>query len=298
MIHLVMTNRFTGGNMKLRPTHLLALTAAASIGLATPAIAYGAPGETETPVTTEAPVRLGIGLTTAQHLVTFKVNDPWTAEDIGEISGLVGDEDIVGIDYRVQDGLLYGLGNAGGVYTFEGVVGTKVSQLSVALTGAFWGVDFNPVDGLLRVVSDNGQNLIHDLETADADPLTDGNTVEEAALEASAIAYENIDSDATTGTRLLDIDTDLNQTSHQSTDTEGVLTLVGPLGIDVQDNAGFDIYSTLDANGAAASNKGVAALSYAGVFGLYDIDLVTGAAKAICDFPDELQVTDLAVQLS
>jgi hypothetical protein len=302
MIHLVMTNRFTGGNMNARPTHLLALFAAASVGLATPAIAWAEPAAP----TTETPVRMAIGLTASQHLVSFKVNDPWTSVDLGEITGVDDDEDIVGIDYRVEDGLLYGLGDDGGVYSFDGVVGTKVSELTVDLTGTHWGVDFNPVTGLLRIVSDDGQNLIHDLELGT--PEIDGTTTEETdlnyvgganpALGVSAIAYENVDTDATTDTRLLDIDTNLDQTVHQFPEADGVLTLIGKLGIDAQNNAGFDIYSTLDENGVAVSNTGVAALSVAGVYGLYGIDLETGAAKAVCDFPDELQVTDLAVQLS
>lgn len=62
------------------------------------------------------------------------------------VSGLLGDATLIGIDYRVQNNLLYGVGNAGGVYTINPNIGnaTKVSQLSVALDGASFGVDFNP----------------------------------------------------------------------------------------------------------------------------------------------------------
>ncbi len=48
--------------------------------------------------------------------------------------GCEGDERLVGIDYRVQDGKLYGVGDAGGVYTIDDTgAATKVKQLSVEL---------------------------------------------------------------------------------------------------------------------------------------------------------------------
>ena len=202
--------------MNLRPTHLLSLFAAVSVGLAAPAFAYGAPA------TGEAPVQTAIGLTTDQHFVTFKVNDPWTSADIGAITGLVEGETILGIDYRVQDGLLYGVGSLGGVYSFEGTAGTRVSQLTVALEGTAFGVDFNPVADRLQILSDTGQNLSHDLQLGldvDVDPATvDGETVVDVTLAypatanavagvAAVIAYTNNDLDETTDTTLVGIDT-------------------------------------------------------------------------------------------
>ena len=65
---------------------------------------------------------------------------------------------LVGIDYRVQNGALYGVGIAGGLYMLNpnDAVATKVGQLSVALSGTNFGVDFNPAANALRVISDNG----------------------------------------------------------------------------------------------------------------------------------------------
>ena len=55
-----------------------------------------------------------IGLTSDQRLVSFNSNAPkLTFKSIGTIAGLSGDTGLVGIDYRVQDGLLYGVGDAG-----------------------------------------------------------------------------------------------------------------------------------------------------------------------------------------
>jgi len=90
------------------------------------------------------------------------------------ITGLSGDTRLLAIDHRVQGGLMYGLGEKGGIYTIKtppqtsDVVVTKVSQLRVALYGTNFGSDFSPAADRLRVVSDNGQNLRHNLD----DPTT------------------------------------------------------------------------------------------------------------------------------
>ena len=86
-----------------------------------------------------------IGLTADQQIVRFGVNSPRDARVVGQVRGLVGDTRLVGIDYRVQDRKLYGVGNLGGIYTLTSTgAATKVSQLTVALMGTNFGVDFNP----------------------------------------------------------------------------------------------------------------------------------------------------------
>ncbi len=54
-------------------------------------------------------------LTSDGRLLCFKRRGASRARDIGYISGLSGgDSALIGIDFRVQDGLLYGVGNGGG----------------------------------------------------------------------------------------------------------------------------------------------------------------------------------------
>jgi hypothetical protein len=58
-----------------------------------------------------------VGLTTDGRLVRFDAATPGRTRSIGRLKGLTGDRSPVGIDYRVQDGKLYGVGNAGGIDT-------------------------------------------------------------------------------------------------------------------------------------------------------------------------------------
>ena len=60
-----------------------------------------------------------VGLTSNQRLICFEDDDPGDAEKIGKVRGLVGDDRLVGIDYRPATGDLYGLGNNGGVYVVD-----------------------------------------------------------------------------------------------------------------------------------------------------------------------------------
>ena len=61
-----------------------------------------------------------IGLTDDGRLVSFKARSPEKTRDIGSVKGLTGtDTALIGIDFRVQDGKLYGVGNGGGVYTID-----------------------------------------------------------------------------------------------------------------------------------------------------------------------------------
>ena len=79
-----------------------------------------------------------IGLTgDGRALVWFRGNDPDKVRSIGTVGGLLDDTRLIGIDFRVQNGKLYGVGDRGGIYTIgtEDAKASKVSQLTVALSG-------------------------------------------------------------------------------------------------------------------------------------------------------------------
>lgn len=235
-------------------------------------------------------------------MLSFRTDNPERNDWVKRITGLAGDSAVVGIDFRVQDGKLYAVGNKGGIYTIgiPSTIATKVSQLGADLYGTKFGVDFNPAADRLRVISDNGQNLRHN--------LGDHSTIEDTTLTTppstgpakgvTAAAYTNNDLNNTTNTTLVDLNTVTDQVVIQSPANSGFLVATGSLGVDAGLDAGFDIYSDLN-NGKTVSATAFAVLTPAGGFQtLYTVDLLTGAAAPASDpgaFP--LDVSDIAVAL-
>jgi hypothetical protein len=240
-----------------------------------------------------------VGLTADGRLVCFKDRKPDNAREIGMVTGLEGpDTALIGIDFRVQDpGKLYAVGNGGGIYTIDLATADAdpVNALSVALTpGSFFGVDFNPAADRLRIVSDAGLNLRHNVNLG-------GTTTADAALAYTAgitatgingAAYVNNDLDPSTGTTLFDIDSDLDQVALQSPPNNGSLVATGKLGVDTAAPVGFDIFSATAA-GITVANHAFASLNVGGVSGFYRVDLLTGAASLIDIFDDP--VVDIAL---
>ncbi len=237
-------------------------------------------------------------------MTMFTTDQPQVLNWLRTIQGFKGDTAAIGVDFRVQDGLMYLVGNKGGIYTVKtppqvpDVTITKVSQLTVPLYGTNFGVDFNPAADRLRVTSDNGQNLRHDLNAhstiMDADlstPPTPGVT-----KGVSASAYTNNDLNPDTVTTLFDIGTMTDQVLIQSPANNGLLAPTGKLTVDAGADAGFDIFSTLS-GGKAITATGFAALTSSnGTSSLYTINLLNGTATSIGQFP--LTITDIAVSLT
>ncbi len=212
------------------------------------------------------------------------------------ITGLSTDTSLVGIDFRIQDGNLYGVGNAGGIYVIDTSSGaaTKVSQLTVALSGAFFGVDFNPAADRLRIISDTGQNLRHNVN-AGGTTATDATLTYTgpAATGVTGAAYTNNDLDTNTGTILYDIDSSLDQLVIQAPPNNGTLNLVGKLVLDTSSAVGFDIFTP-----RRGDARGLASLTADDTVGLYRINLFTGQAAFVGVFRSSNRVVDIAVQLA
>ncbi|MFI7315770.1 DUF4394 domain-containing protein [Streptomyces venezuelae] len=258
-----------------------------------------------------APSLRAFGITgDGTQMATFTTDRPNVLDWVRDIVGLSGDTALIGIDFRVQNGLMYGVGDKGGIYTIKtppavpDVVITKVSQLQYSLHGTNFGVDFNPAADRLRVISDNGQNLRHNLNdhTTVQDlnlttPPTEGTT-----KGVSAAAYTNNDLNGATGTTLFDINTASDQIAIQSPANNGTLAPTGSLGLDAQANAGLDIFSS-PSGGKTVTNAAYATLTASGATrpSLYTVNLFTGDATLVSDtlgsrFP--LNITDLAISLT
>lgn len=252
-----------------------------------------------------------VGLAADGRLLCFSDARPGSVRTLGTVSGFTGDDTrLVGLDFRPQDGLLYGVGNAGGLYRVDTGNGqlAAVGQLSALPDPAAtaFGVDFNPAANALRIVSSTGQNLRQSFAnfelglplaaTAVDSPLGYTTTATPGPLAAgiAGAAYTNNDLVDTTGTSLFVLDTLLAQAALQSPANAGFLVATGKLGA-TPAAAGFDIYSVLRGN-VTVAQRALAALTVDGTPGLYDVDLLRGAAtlRGTIGAP----VVDIAVPLN
>jgi Domain of unknown function (DUF4394) len=228
------------------------------------------------------------------------------------VSGLADGETLVGIDFRPATGVLYGVGRIGGsgsgqLYTIDLKNGfaTAVGMRAIPLLGAAFGVDFNPVPDLLRIVSDAGQNIrvrpadgaVAGVDTNVAYPLA-GDPNANRLARVVAVAYTNPDGDLQTNTVLHDID--VNRAADADRDGDvlgiqvppngGVLNTVGNLGVDADDLVAFDI---------GPDNEALAAIRPLGSASsrLYVIDLPSGNAIDLGRIGKDELIVGLAIQL-
>lgn len=252
-----------------------------------------------------------VGLTADGRLLCFPVNSADKAEVVGAVTGLgSADAALIGIDFRVQDQRLYGVGSGGGVYTIDPTTGaaTFVNQLTVALDPAAtaFAVDFNPAADRLRILADTGQNLRHNVNpggvTLSDAPLTVmAGTMVVTATAVTGAAYTNNDLAPATGTTLYDVATTQDQVVVQSP-PNGIpgaaaanLVPTGALGVDTGLATGFDVY-TVVVDGVAVDNLGFGVLTTGGTAGFYAINIQTGQATPLDAFDD--LVTDVAIPLN
>lgn len=237
------------------------------------------------------------GLTNTNGLIQFDSASPQDISfAIDHIGGLVANDDLIGIDFRPANGLLYAVGTGGGaagsarVYTINTSTGvaTIVSTMDVSLNGSRFGFDFNPVPDRLRITSNSDQNLRVNVDT--------GITTVDSSLSYQAgdpffgqnpnviaSAYTNSFGPSPRtpppGTDLYGIDSVRNTLVLQVNPNAGLLMTIGALGIDVSQLSGFDIFFDSDTQ----TNIGFAALQdiTEGVSRFYTIDLATGLATPV-----------------
>lgn len=247
-----------------------------------------------------------VGLVGGTGLTLFSSTTPATTGQVRMIQGLMG-ETLVGIDVRPATGMLYGLGNMGGIFTISLAQGeanaTRVAGLvdamgmPVMLAGSAFGIDFNPVPDRLRVVSDARQNLRINVDTGltisdgllTYDPM-DPNAGSMPRLVAAAYTNSFAPSPRTPppGTTLFYIDSALDILVTTTLPNAGIVTTVGMAGRP-NDATGFDISGV----------SGIAYASWAGGDGrdrLFTLDLMTGMPMlAGLIGPGNLGITDIAV---
>ena len=229
-------------------------------------------------------------VTSGNRLIGFNENNPGQPRRVLSLFGLQGGEQLLAIDFRPADGRLYGLGSTGRIYQLDIRNGAasfvcRLSATGTGLSGADFGMDFNPVADRLRIVSDAEQNLRVEL-TAGAGGVCNTAAADSALAPAGAVvavAYANSLAGAS-ATTLFGIDSASDALVRIGADPAaggacpgatgnpncGVVTPVGSLGVDASGLAGFDI--------DGANDHAVAALNVGGVSQLYTINLASGAA--------------------
>jgi len=245
-------------------------------GVPPPASPSSAPGDT-------------LALTTNSRIVSFNKASPSLLSSQA-ITGLQAGETLLGIDIRPSDGMVYGLGSTGRVYTINVGTGAATMKSMLAadpadvatatdpafttLTGTEFGIDFNPVVDRMRVVSDTGTNLRIDVDK--------GLVITDRGLNTGNVSRAGITDAAYTNsfgvacrTTLFFLDTTNNRLVVTNDPNNGVLTDVGNLGITAGTVNGFEV--TTGSNG---TNTAVAALTVGNSQSIYTVNLTNGTVTA------------------
>jgi hypothetical protein len=232
-----------------------------------------------------------IGLTDSNSLVLFNPDNPSRTRSVS-VTGVSGN--LLGIDIRPANGLLYGITDENDIYIIDIRTGEAnlVSSLSpIEFEGGFEsGFDFNPVPDRLRLVGSNDQNFRINIDTgaiAPLDPMAPAFSPDGTLAYApgddnfgvdpniTAAAYTNSfapSPDPTRMTQLFGIDSALDVLVLQSPPNNGVLVTIGSLGVDFDTVGGFDILSDgMGGNIAYAASNST----------LYSIDLSNGSAGTL-----------------
>lgn len=136
-------------------------------------------------------------LTTSQKLVHIDAADPRNVLGSKAISGLMPGDALIGIDYRVAKGVMFGLGRSGTLYTLDPDKGiakaVNPSASKIALNPGPMGFDFNPAADRIRVVQSTGDN--HRLHP-DTAAIVDFNAKEDGVQTDPRLAFASTDVNA------------------------------------------------------------------------------------------------------
>ena len=239
-------------------------------------------------------------VTASNRLLSFNAGQPQKILSSQRLNGLREGDRLVGIDYRVAKGQLFGLGASGQLYRIDAATAsaTPVGSPVALPEGREYGFDFNPTVDRIRVVSDTGFNLrLH----PDTGAVVDGDASQSGVQFDGRLAYDAADRRAGQAPRIVAAGYTYNKDNekittnyaldgaagalvHQGT-KEGVapavspntgrLYTVGMLGTGPFERASFDISDVSNA-------------AYAGITAAegrptrwYRIDLASGAATFI-----------------
>jgi hypothetical protein len=238
--------------------------------------------DAETDATTSMPIFFAVDA--MNRIVRFAPGTPDATQSV-TITGLQPAETIVSLDVRPTNAQLYALGSTSRLYVLDATTGVATpvgAQFSTVLSGLYFGLDVNPLADRLRIVNIAQQNIRVDPDTGMV-AMVDGTLAfatgdlnEGTAPHIVECAYTNNTPTPST-TALYAIDSSLDVLTLIVPPNNGAVTTIGPLGVDVENEVGFDIVTTGASNVAYAAMRTSAAVTST----LYTIDLTTGAATAV-----------------
>lgn len=257
-----------------------------------------------------------LAVTQDHQLIRFNAGQPQRILDRKPLLGLPPGNTLVGIDYRVARGVLYGLSHQGLLFTIDAASGrlTRVGSRPAALPtdGRGLGFDFNPAADRIRVVGGSFNLRLHPDtgEAVDGDPATPGVQPDAALAYArgdvnehrrpdivgAAYTYNKADDKLTTNYAIdRTLGTLVMQGSREGmqpvvSPNSGQLRTVGALGLGPLSDAAFDIADTSNAAFAAVRPSTV------GGTRLYEVDLASGRARFIGTVGDGAPIRGLAVE--
>lgn len=256
-------------------------------------------------------------VTTTNELFQVNATAPEKVLQRKPVKGLLKGENLVGIDYRVSRGVLFGLTQIGRIYTINTATGevTPVG-VSVAIPGLqdqTVGFDFNPAADRIRVVTSAGTNLRFHPETGaqvDFDPKAEGvqadtslsfaagdvNFGKKPDVIAAAYTYNKKNDKLTTNYA---IDRSLAALLIQGSQEDaqavvspnlGQLTTIGALGLGKLQDASFDISDLTNVPLAAVRTANSSKTR------LVQIDLKSGHAKTLGILGNGEPIAGLAIE--
>lgn len=242
-----------------------------------------------------------LAVTQDHQLIRFNAGQPRRILERKPLQGLPAGDHLVGIDFRVARGVLYGLSRQGLLFTIDTATGrlTRVGNqpLALPLGGTEVGFDFNPAADRIRVVSGSLNLRLH----PDTGAVVDGDATTPGMQPDAPLAYAPGDGGAGLTPDLVAAGYTYNQQDEKLTTNfaldrargtlvmqgsrEGVppvvspntgrLATVGPLGLGVFADAAFDISDRSNAAYAAIRVRAD------GPTQLFVIDLASGRAERV-----------------
>jgi hypothetical protein len=209
------------------------------------------------------------------RLLLFGTGSPDTLGRLTTITGVTAGHRIVSIDFRPADGKLYGIGTDSRVYTIDTLTAAATpvgSPFSPAITGAHFGIGFDPINDQLRLHGvESNQNLRIDpasgqITGADAELAFAANDPwagENPGLAGAAYAPGGV---------LYAIEANKEILVTLPDPNAGQIVTVGALGASTSLCAALDI---------AADGMAYAVLTHPDGSKLFTVDLATGAASLI-----------------